>query len=318
METLKNVKMMMLAMQRYPWEQGVCAQAFLESGDSDIAIQLAYEAVHRQSGDGRPAMLGDSNTVTDPVSCGEVILYAKKETGDPFFESAKMKLDKWVDQTGPRSSNGILYHVMDAPEFWVDSFYMLPPYLAANGKYDEAIHQINGYWDALFLKEKQLLAHIYDEGNKSFKRNAVWGVGNGWAISGMARVIAKLPESMKEERDELVRKIKIIIDAAMKFQHIDGLFHDVLDDESTFLDTNFAQMLAYTIYRGVNAGWLESSYLSKADKMREIIHSKIDKYGVVQDVCGAPHFDKAGSAVEGQAFYILMEAAYNNKKWPNL
>ena len=318
MQILEKVKSMMIAMQRHPWEQGVCAQAFLESGDSDIAIQLAYEAVHRQSEDGRPAILGDLNAVTDPVSCGEVILYAAKETCDPVFSKAAEMLDIWVKKNAPRNTDGILYHVAIAPEFWVDSFYMLPPYLAANGEFDEAIHQINGYWDVLFLKEKNLLAHIYDDDKKTFKRDAVWGVGNGWAIAGMTRIIAKLPENMKEQRNELIRKVKVILDAAIHLQRADGLFHDVLDDETSFVDTNFAQMAAYTIYRGVHAGWLETSYLSSADLMRKAAHNKVDRYGVVRDVCGAPHFDKAGNAVEGQAFFVLMEAAFNKKKWPEL
>jgi hypothetical protein len=29
-------------------------------------------------------------------------------------------------------------------------------------------------------------------------------------------------------------------------------------------------------------------------------------------VCGAPHFDHSGTAPEGQAFFLLMEAAYRD------
>ena len=39
----------MLAMQRYPWEQGVCAQALYEAGRDDLWIPMAYDAVKRQS-----------------------------------------------------------------------------------------------------------------------------------------------------------------------------------------------------------------------------------------------------------------------------
>jgi hypothetical protein len=31
-------------------------------------------------------------------------------------------------------------------------------------------------------------------------------------------------------------------------------------------------------------------------------------------VCGAPFFDKAGTSTEGQAFYLLMEAARQDMK----
>ena len=75
------------------------------------------------------------------------------------------------------------------------------------------------------------------------------------------------------------------------------------------METNAAQMFAYTIYRGVQAGWLERGYLARADRMRAAARAKVDDFGLVQGVCGAPNFDRSGTATEGQAFYLLMEAA---------
>jgi len=76
------------------------------------------------------------------------------------------------------------------------------------------------------------------------------------------------------------------------------------------VETNLAQMLAYSIYRGISGGWLPKSYKEQADKMRTAVHLKVDDSGYVQDVCGAPTFDRAGTAPEGQAFFLLMEAAW--------
>lgn len=41
----------------------------------------------------------------------------------------------------------------------------------------------------------------------------------------------------------------------------------------------------------------------------DYVFLKVDEFGLVQDVCGAPNFESAGTAVEGQAFFLLMEAA---------
>jgi len=71
-------------------------------------------------------------------------------------------------------------------------------------------------------------------------------------------------------------------------------------------------MLAYSIYSGVRDGWLERSYLKYADRMRAAVYKKVGEFGLVQGVCGAPNFDHPGTATEGQAFFLLMEAAYNN------
>jgi len=58
--------------------------------------------------------------------------------------------------------------------------------------------------------------------------------------------------------------------------------------------------------RGV---WLDASCRQYADRMRRAAHEKVDNYGLVQDVCGVPTFELPGTATEGQAFFLLMEAA---------
>ena len=76
------------------------------------------------------------------------------------------------------------------------------------------------------------------------------------------------------------------------------------------METNAGQMFAYAIYRGVEGGWLAPSYRAPADRIRTAAHAKVDRYGLVQGVCGAPNFDRSGTATEGQAFFLLMEAAH--------
>jgi rhamnogalacturonyl hydrolase YesR len=83
----------------------------------------------------------------------------------------------------------------------------------------------------------------------------------------------------------------------------------VLDDPSTFPEINCGQMIAYTIYRGVREGWLDGDLIPAAERIRSAAQRQVDRFGFVQNVCGAPTFDRPGAAPEGQAFYILMEAA---------
>ena len=107
---------------------------------------------------------------------------------------------------------------------------------------------------------------------------------------------------MSSEKRRLAAYAKEALDGCLARQREDGLFHDIVDDPATFVETNLAQMLAYTIYRGVAGGWLEPAYGKHADRMRESAHGKVDEDGLVQGVCGSPHFDHAGTATEGQAF----------------
>jgi rhamnogalacturonyl hydrolase YesR len=189
---------------------------------------------------------------------------------------------------------------------------MAPPFLAVAGHPREAVRQIEGMRKLLWLPDKQLYAHQWDVGAQAFVRADCWGVGNGWAAAGITRVLRALPGEMGEERTRLAGYVREVVDGCLAHQRPDGLFHDVIDDPSTFGETNLAQMLAYTIYRGVAGGWLNAAYLAPADRMRRAAHDKVDAYGLVQGVCAAPYFDRPGTAPEGQAFFLLMEAAHSD------
>ena len=305
----EKVKQALLSMQRYSWEQGVAAQAFLEMGEKELVIQMSKAAVLNQLADGRLAAIGNISAVTDPAGIGEAVLHASEVTKDPELGSAVQKLLNWLLEKAPRNRDGIIYHVIEKPQMWVDSFYMSPPFLSAAGYHQEALKQIKGYISLLFNPEKKLFSHIWDESKNDFARRDCWGVGNGWALAGITRVIATLPEELNAEKDELINFVKTVLDTCLGYMRTDGLFHDVLDNKDSFIETNLAQMLAYTIYRGMKAGWLGDSYLNFAETMKKAAYAKVDDTGFVQGVCGAPFFDRPGIAAEGQSFFLLMEAA---------
>jgi unsaturated rhamnogalacturonyl hydrolase len=311
-DTIQKVINAMLSMQRRAWEQGVATQALLELGETDLVILMAKDAVVNQKKDGRLGLNEGDRPVADPASNGEPVLFAAKATGDQSLEQAAKRMLDFLLYKAPRTPDGIIYHNYIENMIWVDAFYMVPPFLAISGHGKEAVKQINGYRRILLNPEKNLYYHIWDQDRQKYERKLFWGVGNGWAASGMTRVIRALPDSMMKEKKLIAGLIKEVVDGCLKYQREDGLFHNILDDPSTFVETNTSQMLAYTIFRGIKGGWLDSSYLKYANRMRKAAYNKIDKFGLVQGVCGAPNFDREGTATEGQAFFLLMEAAYND------
>jgi len=302
----------MLAMQRRAWEQGVAAQALLEMGETEYVVLLAKDAVVNQLKDGRLGLNEGRGPVTDPASNGEPLLFAARITGDQELQRAADRMVEFLLYKAPRTREGIIYHNYIENMIWVDSFYMAPPFLAAAGYPQEAVKQVVGYHKILWNPEAKLYYHIWDEDKHTFERKLFWGVGNGWAAAGMSRVICLLPDSMEPEKTMIAGFVGEILDGCLTHQRADGLFHDILDDPATFVETNMAQMLCYTIYRGVKAGWLDRKYLQPAERMRTAVYEKVDRFGLVQGVCGAPNFNRAGTATEGQAFFLLMEAAYRD------
>jgi rhamnogalacturonyl hydrolase YesR len=307
-ETLRRIQKATaaaMAMQRRDWEQGILAQAMLEANQREQVILLTKAAILQRTTDGRLGVVV-SGGPTDPAMGGPAYAKAAEWTGDPQIRDAVDGLLTWIRIKAPRSADGILYHVFDAPEMWSDGLNGAPPFLAAMGFHDEALAQIKGYRQRLWNPEKKLLAHIWDDGKRQFKDANFWGGGNGWAAAGLARVIGSLPRDRRHDREHLASFAREIVDGCLAHQRSDGLFHDVVDQPTTFVETNLAQMLAFAIYEGVAAAWLPAAYRIHGDTMRAAARQKMDAFGYVQGACGAPDFDRSGNSTEAQAFCIMM------------
>jgi unsaturated rhamnogalacturonyl hydrolase len=311
-ERIKKVITAMLSMQRATWEQGVAAQAFLELGDDKMVYLLAKDAAIRQGRDGRLGLVQQDPGATDPAANGEPVLHASKISGDPELIAASTKMVDYMLNKAPRSEEGIIYHQVQGADFWIESMYMCPPFLSVAGYPELAMKQIEGYRKYLWNPEKKLYHHMWNDKSKEFRNAKFWGVGNGWALAGIARVIDSLPEKMSDERIRLIGYVKEHINGCLSFVRKDGFFHNLIDQPESFIETNLSQMTAYTIFRGINSGWLPTKgYLEKAELFRQAVHTKIDEHGFVQGVAGYPGFQTPSRATEGQAFFLLMEAAWS-------
>jgi rhamnogalacturonyl hydrolase YesR len=271
-------------------------------------ILLTRAAMIQQVPDGRMGVVV-SGGATDAAMGGAAYLQAAQWTAEPAMKAAVARQAEWIRQKAPRAADGTLSHVMDGIEMWSDGFNGAPPFLAALGFYDEALSQIEGYKKRLWNPRKLLLAHIWDERKRALSDGQFWGGGNGWAAAGLARVWRSLPAERAADRDRIAAFARELLDGCLAHQRPDGLFHNVIDQPESFVETNLAQMLAYALYEGVRGGWLPLEYRAKADRLRTAARAKMDAEGFVQGVCGAPEFDRPGISTEAQAFAILMEAA---------
>jgi unsaturated rhamnogalacturonyl hydrolase len=302
---VERVRMAALSMQRKSWEQGALAQAFLEEGRDDLVVAMARASLIYVSKEGVPAAL--EGAPVDPLMAGEALARATQLTGDPALRQALEQSLAFVLKRAPRAADGTIFHTGET--IWSDSFHTTPPFLAFTGHPGEALLQIDGHWRRLWNPRKQLLAHIWDERSQRLTDPAAWGGGNGWAAAGLARVIRAWPEKRAAARARLVGDLRNIIDGCLAHQRTDGLFHNIVDDPHSFVETNLAQMLAFAICESVRGGWLPDNYLPAADRMRAAARAKVDRNGFVLGVAGAPTFDRPGVSPEGQAFFLMMEAA---------
>lgn len=300
----------LLAMQRYPWEQGFTAQAALETGEKEWMLALARESVFRALPDGRLAMQGSSSAVADSACAGEAVWRAWEETGDPRFRDGAMKMYDYLKTAAPRTDAGIICHFDTKPRrLWVDAVYMFPPFLAVMGDIDEAVRQIDGYADQLLDPQTGLFFHQYDADARCLTRPLHWATGNGWALMGLVRVAREAEKQGHPAAGWLYDRADALMNAMKPCLTEDGAFHYIIDDETTFLDRTSALMWAWAVYhRGAE------SLCDTADRILREAEAHIDVYGILHEVCGAPRFDQSGTSAEAQAAYLIAKAAQTKQK----
>ena len=310
MQITDKVIRALLSFQRRCWEHGEAMQALYEFGAYDELVVMAKQAIVMSLSDGRVCIQnGDEKAlVTDPCCAGEGLLAAWKYTGDIQFKHAFDKLLDYALHHAPRNEDGIVYHVTRAPQFWLDSMYMLPPFLAIAGEYEEAIRQVNGYWDCLYNPEHQLMHWMWDDAEKKVAWPNFRSICNGFAIAGMTRVALALPESMREERDELVHKTMLVVDGMLRVTGEDGYSHCTYGDPATHVAMNGALILAGVLYRLLSKNLIDRGrYLPIANRLRMSFHQRVDEYGFVEDVARRNPYIR--SSPNGQSFFLIMEAA---------
>jgi len=298
----------LLGMQRQSWEQGVASHALLDLGQYEVVEVMARDAVTRQTVAGKLAEIDDQGIV-NCAAAGEAVFWAAQRSGDSGLAEAFRRQLRWILHDAPRAQDGTLFHIEGTREVWVDTVYMVVPFLVLAGEVEEAATQLAGHRMRLFDAAGGLYAWRWDEDAGRLTHPQHWGTGNGWVVAGIARALRILDGRGGAFAVEAAEHARVVIDACLAHRDADGLFHDVVTDPSTFSEANLAQMLAYAALTGVADGWLPVSYEAVGRSLLESARRQVDAHGFVTGVCGAPLFDHQGTSVEAQAFFLLASAA---------
>jgi len=294
----------LLAMGRLTWEQGVASQAAIDRGSERLALAIARDAVAHADSDGRLAATGDSGLVNGG-SLGEAVALLAR-SGDTAAHDALDRQRWWFLRWSPRDDEGVVWHLAGRSEVWVDSIYMVVPFLVLTGDIAPADMQYRMHREHLWNESTGLYSHRADTLSGLKTRPELWASGNGWAAAGMARALRLGSDGIPTPlRERWQHDTRALLDAMSAYENADGRFHDVLDDPHRFTCGTASLMAAYAAATGVADGWLEDSYALRARRWLDAALANVDDFGVVQGVCGAPHFDRAGTSAEAQAFALM-------------
>lgn len=299
----------MMCMARQCWEQGVAAQAMQECGDEPAFLLMARDCVVRQNSDGRLCDVEGTPALVDPAVCVEPVNEAGKILKNEDYIRAAQKNVDYLLNVCPATADGARYHLMGEEEIWADSMAMGPHVLMYAGYLDAGVDYYHAIRKRLWDPETGLYRHKWSESKQRFTRELFWGVGNGWALVGLMRMAKELKAHNDPRANEIAADFTALLEAMLPYQAENGLFHDVLDDSSTFYESECTEMFAYSIYKMVLLDMCDERWLAAADRAREAVRGRVDAFGILQGCAGSPTFEVEGTSVESQAHLIMMEAA---------
>jgi rhamnogalacturonyl hydrolase YesR len=247
-----------------------------------------------------------------------VMLY--RRLGSERHLSAAISLADDVARRAPRASDGAIYMHPLAPQAFVDSVYfVVPGWLSlaeATGEkrfQKEAVLQLEAHVGKV-RDDSGLFFHAWDE-RAGQRSPCLWARGNGW----MAMTLAAICETRGEGdalRQRAVPLLQRQVAALVPLQDRSGLWHTVMDDPSTYLESSSAAAFALAIAKGVRCGVLLSELRSVADRAWQAVQDYVSPEGDFTGVSGgtlpgdAAHYNSIPVGVErfGSGIFLLAGA----------
>ena len=215
---------------------------------------------------------------------------AYKKSRDPLFIPLLERLRGGIDHVVPRFPDGTFCR-MEANTMWADDVYMgcpfvvrLADYTGNSFYYDEAIRQLMGSAERLYMEDQKIFSHIYFIKEATANR-IPWGRGNGWIAVAMTEILMHLPEDYPG-REKVLTLYQEFMQGICDIQHESGMWHQILNRPDTYLETSCTAMFMLSLLRGVRYGWLEKKYEEVALKAwNSLKENSLDIDGTVYGVC---------------------------------
>lgn len=219
----------------------------------------------------------------DNVNAGKTLFDLYKLTNKEKYRKAIDTIYGQI-QKQPRTSTGNFWHKLIYPnQIWLDGLYMGQPfYMQYELEYNQGKNCMDSYEQFIHVyhlmrnEKNGLYYHAYDDSREAFWCDKVTGLSNnfwlralGWYAMALIDTIDIMPDSMKEQRDELTRIYKELIDSMLKYQHESGMWYQLVNlggIEPNYLETSGSAIYAYAIMKSVRLGILDESYYSYGEK----------------------------------------------------
>ena len=211
-------------------------------------------------------------------------------------------IDRYTDHVYKkqyRLKDGILARIR--PHYntvWLDDMYMGIPCLAWYGKlkgdkayYDEALKQVELFRQRMWVP----MPTTWGTGAGLFRHGWVeemnphpffpWGRANGWACLTMCEVLDALPADYPG-REDVLQLLRAHIAGLCAVQDKSGLWHQLLNDNTTYLETSATAIYTYCIAHAINEGWVDAlAYGEQVLLAWNALSTQVNAKGQVENTC---------------------------------
>ncbi len=220
----------------------------------------------------------------------------------PEWEALCRERADYLVHTLPKTQMGGFEHVtsglvrsevMRHPEqLWADTLFMAVLFLGKMGVrcgnqewIDEAVYQYLLHIKYLADNRTGFLYHGWTFQEHGNFGGIFWNRGNSWFTYGAVAFLKAMEGHIGEaDRRMILGAWKNQVDALVKAQDPCGLWHTILTDPDSYLETSGSGAITAGMLAGIRFGYLDESYLPAAKKAVEALLDYVGDDGMVGNV----------------------------------
>ncbi|MBA4493784.1 glycoside hydrolase family 88 protein [Paenactinomyces guangxiensis] len=254
----------------WDWPAGVAfygvAEAYGATGRTEY-LDLLKDWVDEKLEDGLPRLS------INGVAIGHSLLSLYQATGDEKYIDIATQMADFLKNDAERFADGVFQHTVNSETYnfpeqaWVDTMMMAGYFLIRIGSlldredyFEDGLKQYHGHENFLQDSVTNLYYHGWDNIAQNHMSGVFWARGNAWAALTMAKALDIVhvthPSFMIIDgslRDQLA--------ALVRLQSETGLWHTVLTDPASYLETSGSAGIATAL---LSRGSLYNKYVQKS------------------------------------------------------
>lgn len=210
------------------------------------------------------------------------------------WKDIMLDLGAWIMDEMPRTPEGGIQHkhaeLDNHGDLWDDTLFMTCLFLAKAGKVfskkawvDEAIYQVLLHMKYLIDTKTGLWYHAWSFDNKDNYANALWGRGNCWITVFIPEFI-DIVQPEEPVKRMLINALSNQIDSLLEHQDPCGLWHTLITDPTSYLESSATAGFCAGIFKAVRLGYIGHNRIEAAKKGLDALYDEIDETGTVQHV----------------------------------